>query len=195
MASKKFEKGSAEWEMFTSFWQLCQRFWMPEDNAEHVGELCNAARDFQEKHGVVNGAFVKDISTALSKQWMRKESERRERGEEKREIGKIYTEKFACRCGCSPCDHFESCKHPRIWYATKLENGIKVREYCREFDFSGGVTFKNYCKRNDKELNMKWNDGSLKEWISSLCEKYPDSKCDFEKLKTELKELGLWEEK
>lgn len=35
MASKRFEKGSEEWQMFTDFWKLCQKYWEPEQTDEY----------------------------------------------------------------------------------------------------------------------------------------------------------------
>lgn len=53
MASVKFQKGSEEWCMFTDFWTLCQKYWIPENpntNKEYWQALQVAASDFVEKY-------------------------------------------------------------------------------------------------------------------------------------------------
>lgn len=32
MASAKFEKGSAEWQMFQDYYKICQKYWNPEQS-------------------------------------------------------------------------------------------------------------------------------------------------------------------
>lgn len=32
MASVKFEKGSAEWQMFQDYYKICQKYWQPEQD-------------------------------------------------------------------------------------------------------------------------------------------------------------------
>ena len=50
MASKKFERGSEEWMMFTDFWNLCQKYWIVENTDEYWDSLVNNAREFYEKY-------------------------------------------------------------------------------------------------------------------------------------------------
>lgn len=66
MASKKFDKGSEEWEMFSSFWKICQRFWEPEDNDEYWDQVTKSIDEFCEKHKKDNEIFAKEITFALA---------------------------------------------------------------------------------------------------------------------------------
>ena len=50
MASKKFNKGSEEWMMFTDFWNLCQKYWIVEDQDEYWESVIRSANDFQKKY-------------------------------------------------------------------------------------------------------------------------------------------------
>lgn len=65
MASRRFEKGSEEWEMFSSFWKICQRLWDPEDNDEYWEQVVNATDDFYNKYKANNEIFSKKITLAL----------------------------------------------------------------------------------------------------------------------------------
>lgn len=49
MAEVKFDKGSEEWMMFVEYWQMCQKFWKPEDSDKYWQELINAINEFYEK--------------------------------------------------------------------------------------------------------------------------------------------------
>lgn len=50
MASKKFNKGSEEWMMFTDFWNLCQKYWIVEGSDEYWESVIRSANDFQKKY-------------------------------------------------------------------------------------------------------------------------------------------------
>ena len=50
MASKKFNKGSEEWMMFTDFWNLCQKYWVVEDSDEYWESVISSANDFYKKY-------------------------------------------------------------------------------------------------------------------------------------------------
>lgn len=65
MASKRFEKDSEEWKMFTEFWKICQQFWEPEDNDEYWEEVVNATDDFYKKYRSSNDVFAKGITLSL----------------------------------------------------------------------------------------------------------------------------------
>lgn len=64
MSSKKFEKGSREWYMFTDYWTLCQKFWLPENNDEYWENLVNSINDFAQKYN--NDFFARKLALALS---------------------------------------------------------------------------------------------------------------------------------
>lgn len=50
MASKKFEKGSREFEWFGDFWTMVQRFWNQEDNDQYWENLTTYAEEFYQKY-------------------------------------------------------------------------------------------------------------------------------------------------
>lgn len=51
MATKKFEKGSQEYEMFFSIWQLAQKYYVVEpDNDEYHLNILRDANAFREKY-------------------------------------------------------------------------------------------------------------------------------------------------
>lgn len=65
MASKRFEKGSEEWKLFTEFWKICQQFWEPEDDDGYWEQVINATDDFYNKYKANNEIFSKKITLAL----------------------------------------------------------------------------------------------------------------------------------
>ncbi len=64
MASKKLEKGSAEWNMFGDFWKLCQKHWIPEDNDEYVQAMLDDVSKFNKKYRETNEEFALQLSLA-----------------------------------------------------------------------------------------------------------------------------------
>ena len=51
MASKKFEKGSQEWDMFMSIWAICQKHYIPEiDSDEYHEHVLRDVNEFAEKY-------------------------------------------------------------------------------------------------------------------------------------------------
>lgn len=50
MASKAFIKGSKEREMFIELWDMCQKFWTPEDTDSYWHDAIKAADDFSKKY-------------------------------------------------------------------------------------------------------------------------------------------------
>lgn len=65
MASKRFEKGSEEWQMFREYWALCQQFWEPEDNDEYWERVIEDTDNFYKKYRANNGEFAKGIALAF----------------------------------------------------------------------------------------------------------------------------------
>ena len=49
MAEKKFDKGSDEWSLFMEFWQICQQYWVVEDNDVYWQTLLERADEFYKK--------------------------------------------------------------------------------------------------------------------------------------------------
>lgn len=76
MASKRFEKGSEEWQMFTDFWVLCQKYWVIEENDEYWEQAIKAADDFYKKYKGKNEFFAKKLALALTDTLSEKEKER-----------------------------------------------------------------------------------------------------------------------
>lgn len=65
MASKRFEKGSAEWRLFQEFWSLCQKYWIPEDNDEYWERVIKAADEFYKKYKIADEIFARKIALSL----------------------------------------------------------------------------------------------------------------------------------
>lgn len=65
MASKKFEKGSPEWEMFSDYWLLCQKYWEVEENDEYWNEAMQEAKEFRKKYERTNPIFSMEITLAF----------------------------------------------------------------------------------------------------------------------------------
>lgn len=114
-------------------------------------------------------------------------------------MSKIYTEthikQYMCECMGKPCDHYDKCEYPPVYCDSRREKGIEIREYIKGRRDNGGiVTFKHYCRRDDEIIKMKWNEKSLRGWMSAVVEKFPDLQCNFYDLKEELRDLGIWED-
>lgn len=62
MSEKKFRKGSEEWMMFTDYWQLCQKYWEPEENDEYWEKVIRDTNDFIKKYDT---KFARGIGMAL----------------------------------------------------------------------------------------------------------------------------------
>ena len=58
MASKKFEKGSPEWNLFSDYWALCQKFWEVEESNEYWKEAVNEVKAFAHKYMDIDKRFV-----------------------------------------------------------------------------------------------------------------------------------------
>lgn len=65
MASKKFEKDSPEWNMFSDYWQLCQKHWEVEDSDEYFSQALEDAREFRKKYEITNPIFSMEITLAF----------------------------------------------------------------------------------------------------------------------------------
>ena len=63
MASKKFGKGSEEWQMFMDYWTLCQKYWEPEESDEWWDEVVREVDDFCKKYG--STVFARGICLAF----------------------------------------------------------------------------------------------------------------------------------
>ncbi len=50
MAEKKIVKGSEEWLMFRDYWNLCQKFWIPEDSEEYWDFVIKESIEFKKKY-------------------------------------------------------------------------------------------------------------------------------------------------
>lgn len=50
MSEVKFYKGSEEWQMFMDYWNLCQKYWDPEDNDAYWESLISEADSFYKKY-------------------------------------------------------------------------------------------------------------------------------------------------
>ena len=66
MAGMRFEKGSEEWRMFTDFWALCQKYWIPDNTDEYWDSFIRESNDFCDKYkGVTDGIFPAKLAMAI----------------------------------------------------------------------------------------------------------------------------------
>ena len=50
MAAVKFTKGSEEWQMFMDYWDLCQKYWKPENNDNYWQRVIDDTDKFYKKY-------------------------------------------------------------------------------------------------------------------------------------------------
>lgn len=62
MAGVKFAKGSEEWQMFIDFWNLCQKYWIPEEKESYWKSLVSDAEEFIKKY---NSDFARELAMVL----------------------------------------------------------------------------------------------------------------------------------
>ena len=73
MASKKFNKGSEEWMMFTDFWNLCEKYWIVEDSDDYWESVVRSSNEFYKKYNHIllskrlSLAFVGAMEDAFKK--------------------------------------------------------------------------------------------------------------------------------
>lgn len=114
-------------------------------------------------------------------------------------MSKIYTEthteKFMCECMGKPCDYYDKCEYPPVYCDSHYEGIIEVKEFIKGMRNSGMFSFKSLCRRDDEALKTTWNEWKLKEFVAMSNENFPELHlCDYETLKAELQELGIWED-
>ena len=63
MASKKFEKGSEEWQMFMKLWELVQRYYTPDVDSDDYHE--NILRDTNEFRAKYDTPWGRALSKAV----------------------------------------------------------------------------------------------------------------------------------
>lgn len=106
-----------------------------------------------------------------------------------------HTERYMCECMGKPCDYYDKCEYPTIYYDSRFENGIEVKKFIKGKNDSGGVvTFKHFCMRDDILLQRTWDEKRLNGFIEMVKKEFHKLECNFDDLKSELQELGLWEE-
>jgi len=66
MASQRFQKGSREFEMFSEFWSLCQKYWIPEESDEYWESAIRDIGAFQKKYGL--HGFARKLGGALAEE-------------------------------------------------------------------------------------------------------------------------------
>lgn len=63
MGEVRFSKGTEEWEVFTEFWNLCQKYWIPESTDSWWDEALGKIDTFSKKNGQTE--FVRGLCMAL----------------------------------------------------------------------------------------------------------------------------------
>lgn len=76
MSEKKFLKGSEEWMMFMDFWNLCQKFWIPENSDEYFEKFAKSQEIFTKRYK--HSPFSIALALALADEIDRKSEELKE---------------------------------------------------------------------------------------------------------------------
>lgn len=63
MGEVRFLKGTEEWSMFMEFWNLCQKYWIPEKNDKWWEEALCEIDAFQKRNG--STVFARGLCMAL----------------------------------------------------------------------------------------------------------------------------------
>ena len=69
MAAQKFDKNSEEWIMFMDYWQLCQKYYIPENTEEYWENLREDGKLFVKKH---RNSFARELFMAFHNEMERK---------------------------------------------------------------------------------------------------------------------------
>ena len=64
MAEQKFQKGSEEWMMFQEYYQIVQRFYLPEESDKYWEELHESVTTFEKKYSI---PLAKYLAVAMYK--------------------------------------------------------------------------------------------------------------------------------
>ena len=62
MASVKFSKDSPEWQMFTEYWSLVQKYYVPEDTESYWESVIDDLNGFIFNN---SGRFARELAKAL----------------------------------------------------------------------------------------------------------------------------------
>lgn len=63
MSEAKFAKGSEEWQMFMDYWELCKKYWEPEESDEWWDEALKEVDKLAKKYG--STVFIRGLCMAL----------------------------------------------------------------------------------------------------------------------------------
>ena len=63
---KNFTKESKEREMFGAFWEMCQKFWIPEASEDYWKQLTEAGDKFVAKYKNLHPAVVEIVAGFIS---------------------------------------------------------------------------------------------------------------------------------
>ena len=63
---KKFTKESKEREMFGAFWEMCQKYWIPEASEDYWKQLTEAGDKFVAKYKNLHPAVVEIVAGFIS---------------------------------------------------------------------------------------------------------------------------------
>ena len=47
---KKIAKGTKEWQLFVDFWNMCQEYWIPEENDDYWNNIVKATGELSKKY-------------------------------------------------------------------------------------------------------------------------------------------------
>jgi len=63
MASCRFGKESEEFSMFADYWNICQKFWVPECSDEYWEDLIAELNEFEKKYCKIS--LARKLANAL----------------------------------------------------------------------------------------------------------------------------------
>lgn len=63
---KNFTKESKEREMFGAFWEMCQKYWIPEASEDYWKQLTEAGDEFVAKYKNLHPAVVEIVAGFIS---------------------------------------------------------------------------------------------------------------------------------
>ena len=63
---KNFTKESKEREMFGAFWEMCQKYWIPEASDDYWKQLTEAGDEFVAKYKNLHPAVVEIVAGFIS---------------------------------------------------------------------------------------------------------------------------------
>ena len=62
---REFKKEDPEWNMYKDFYQLTEKFWIPEQNDKYWSDLIDATDDFAKKYKNIAGGLAARLAVGF----------------------------------------------------------------------------------------------------------------------------------